>query len=97
MIIQHLLGSGGKMIVDQACHKSIHHAVILYGVEPVYLEASLKAEYGFYGPVPVQRILAAIEANRDAGCWYSPPAPMTASTTTSNPLSSTRMRADSRC
>lgn len=66
VIVQHLLGSGGKMIVDQACHKSIHHAVILYGVEPVYLEASLKADYGFYGPVPQQRILRAIDDNPDA-------------------------------
>jgi arginine/lysine/ornithine decarboxylase len=67
VIIQHLLGAGGKMIVDQACHKSIHHAVILFGVEPVYLQASLKAEYGFYGPVPKARIFAAIDANPDAG------------------------------
>jgi arginine/lysine/ornithine decarboxylase len=67
VIIQHLLGAGGKMIVDQACHKSIHHAVILFGVEPIYLEASLKAEYGFYGPVPKARIFAAIDANPDAG------------------------------
>ncbi len=66
VIIQHLLGSGGKMIVDQACHKSIHHAIILYGVEPVYLEASLKAEYGFYGPVTQQRILRAIDDHADA-------------------------------
>ncbi len=28
VIIQHLLGAGGKMILDQACHKSIHHAAI---------------------------------------------------------------------
>ena len=66
VIIQHLLGAGGKMIVDQACHKSIHHAVILFGVEPIYLHASLKAEYGFYGPVPKARIFAAIDANPDA-------------------------------
>lgn len=67
VIIQHLLGAGGKMIVDQACHKSIHHAAILFGVEPIYLQASLKAEYGFYGPVPKSRIFAAIDANTDAG------------------------------
>jgi arginine decarboxylase len=67
VIIQHLLGAGGKMILDQACHKSIHHAAILFGVEPVYLNASLKAEYGFYGPVPKSRIYAAIDANPDAG------------------------------
>ncbi|MFT4825323.1 MAG: arginine/lysine/ornithine decarboxylase [Halioglobus sp.] len=67
VIIQHLLGAGGKMILDQACHKSIHHAAILFGVDPVYLSASLKAEYGFYGPVPSERIYAAIDANPDAG------------------------------
>jgi arginine/lysine/ornithine decarboxylase len=66
VIIQHLLGAGGKMIVDQACHKSIHHAIILFGVEPVYLQASLKEEFGFYGPVPKQRIYDAIENNADA-------------------------------
>jgi len=66
VIIQHLLGAGGKMIVDQACHKSIHHAVILFGVEPVYLHASLKEEYGFYGPVPRQHIFDAIDDNPDA-------------------------------
>ena len=66
VIIQHLLGAGGKMIVDQACHKSIHHAVILFGVEPVYLHASLKEEYGFYGPVPKQHIYDAIDSNSDA-------------------------------
>lgn len=67
VIVQHLLGGGGKIILDQACHKSIHHAVILFGVEPVYLQASLKPEYGFYGPVPRQRILEAIDAHPDAG------------------------------
>ncbi len=66
VIIQHLLGAGGKMIVDQACHKSIHHAVILFGVEPIYLHASLKAEYGFYGPVPKSHIFEAIDGNPDA-------------------------------
>jgi len=66
VIIQHLLGAGGKMIVDQACHKSIHHAVVLFGVEPIYLHASLKAEYGFYGPVPKASIFEAIDANPDA-------------------------------
>ncbi len=66
VIVQHVLGAGGKIIVDQACHKSIHHAVILYGVEPVYLHASLKAQYGFYGPVPRAHIFDAIDNNVDA-------------------------------
>ncbi len=66
VIVQHVLGAGGKMIVDQACHKSIHHAIILNGITPVYLAAASKPEYGFYGPVPKQTIYAAIDAHRDA-------------------------------
>lgn len=59
VIMQQLLGAGGKVILDQACHKSVHHAVVLFGAEPVYLPASLNPRFGFYGPVPRQRVLAA--------------------------------------
>jgi arginine decarboxylase len=31
VIVQHVLGNSGKMLVDQACHKSVHHAAILSG------------------------------------------------------------------
>ena len=66
VIVQHLLGAGGQVILDQACHKSVHHAVILFGADPVYLQASVKTRYGFYGPVPAERIISAIEANPEA-------------------------------
>jgi arginine/lysine/ornithine decarboxylase len=66
VIVQHLLGAGGKLILDQACHKSLHHAVILSGVQPVYLNASLKAEFGFYGPVTKADIFSAIDTHPDA-------------------------------
>lgn len=66
VILQQLVGNGGKVIVDQACHKSIHHAVVLFGAQPVYLAASVNPRYGFYGPVPRQRISAALAAHPDA-------------------------------
>jgi arginine decarboxylase len=66
VILQQMLGAGGKVILDQACHKSVHHAMVLFGAEPVYLEASLNPRYGFYGPVPRERVLAAIAAHPDA-------------------------------
>ncbi|HEY7776346.1 MAG TPA: ornithine decarboxylase, partial [Kineobactrum sp.] len=66
VIMQQLLGAGGKVILDQACHKSVHHAVVLFGAEPVYLRASLNPHFGFYGPVPRRRVLAAIDAHPDA-------------------------------
>ncbi|WP_235964749.1 aminotransferase class I/II-fold pyridoxal phosphate-dependent enzyme [Sediminihaliea albiluteola] len=66
VIIQHLLGAGGKVILDQACHKSVHHAVILFGAEPVYLQASVKTQYGFYGPVPAERVFKAMDTHPEA-------------------------------
>ncbi len=66
VIVQHLLGAGGKVILDQACHKSVHHAVILFGALPVYLPASVKTRFGLYGPVPRARVLEALDAHPDA-------------------------------
>ncbi|GAB5414132.1 MAG: aminotransferase class I/II-fold pyridoxal phosphate-dependent enzyme [Congregibacter sp.] len=66
VVVQHVLGGGGKMLVDQACHKSIHHAAILFGVDPVYLPASVNRRFGLYGPVPKSAIFAAIDAHPDA-------------------------------
>ncbi len=66
VIVQHVLGAGGKVILDRACHKSVHHAVILFGADPVYLPASVKTRYGFYGPVPRRDVLAALDAHADA-------------------------------
>ena len=66
VIMQQLLGAGGKVIIDQACHKSVHHAVVMCGAQPVYLAAARNPRYGFYGPVPRQRISAAIAEHPDA-------------------------------
>ena len=66
VIVQHVLGNGGKMFVDQACHKSVHHAAIMSGADPLYLPASLNPHFGFYGPVARRRIFEAIDAHPDA-------------------------------
>ncbi len=66
VIVQHLLGGGGKMLVDQSCHKSVHHAAILFGADPVYLPSSVNGTYGFYGPVAKDTVLQAIEEHPDA-------------------------------
>ncbi len=67
VIVQHVLGNSGKMLVDQACHKSVHHAAIMSGVDPVYLPASVNEAYGLYGPVSKASIESAIDAHPDAG------------------------------
>lgn len=66
VIVQHVLGDGGKMLVDQACHKSVHHAAVLFGADPIYLPASVNTDFGLYGPVPKQQIFDAIDQHADA-------------------------------
>ncbi|EED33149.1 arginine/lysine/ornithine decarboxylase [gamma proteobacterium NOR5-3] len=66
VIVQHVLGNSGKMLVDQACHKSVHHAAIMSGADPVYLPASVNETFGLYGPVSKKTIYDAIAAHPDA-------------------------------
>ncbi|MFK7831101.1 MAG: aminotransferase class I/II-fold pyridoxal phosphate-dependent enzyme [Congregibacter sp.] len=66
VIVQHVLGDGGKMLVDQACHKSVHHAAILSGADPVYLPASVNDRFGLYGPVSKATLLESMDRHADA-------------------------------
>ncbi|WGL16310.1 aminotransferase class V-fold PLP-dependent enzyme [Microbulbifer bruguierae] len=66
IVLQHLLRAGDRVIVDRNCHKSVHHAMIISGALPVYLESSVNQQYGIYGPVPKAEIFSAIDANPGA-------------------------------
>ncbi len=66
VIFQTLLAPGEKMLLDRNCHKSVHHGVVLSGAHPIYLNSSVNAKFGFFGPVPKATILKAIEAHSDA-------------------------------
>ena len=66
VIIQSVLAPGDKLILDRNCHKSVHHAVIMSGSYPVYLDSSCNTKFGIFGPVPKKRIFACLEANPDA-------------------------------
>ncbi|HEY8569508.1 aminotransferase class I/II-fold pyridoxal phosphate-dependent enzyme [Microbulbifer sp.] len=66
IVLQHLLRAGDRVIVDRNCHKSVHHAMIMSGALPVYLESSVNQRYGIYGPVPQSEIFSAIDANPGA-------------------------------
>ncbi|MBN8431985.1 aminotransferase class I/II-fold pyridoxal phosphate-dependent enzyme [Microbulbifer salipaludis] len=66
IVLQHLLRHGDRVIVDRNCHKSVHHAMIMSGAQPVYLESAVNQHYGIYGPVPQREIFAAIDANPGA-------------------------------
>lgn len=66
VIFQTLLSPGDKVLLDRNCHKSIHHAVILSGAYPVYLNATLNQRYGICGPVLKRDVFAAITQHTDA-------------------------------
>lgn len=66
VIFQTLLTPGDKLLLDRNCHKSVHHAVVLAGAHPVYLDSSVNATFGLFGPVPKATLFDAIEAHPDA-------------------------------
>ena len=66
IVLQHLLRHGDRVIVDRNCHKSVHHAMVMSGALPVYLESAVNQHYGIYGPVPRSEIFAAIDENPGA-------------------------------
>jgi arginine decarboxylase len=66
VILQTLISPGQKLLLDRNCHKSIHHGVVLSGALPVYLDSSVNAQYGIFGPVPRATILRTIEQHPDA-------------------------------
>lgn len=63
VIFQSLLAPGDTLLLDRNCHKSVHHAVVLSGARPVYLDSSVNLQYGIFGPVPKATLFAAIEAH----------------------------------
>ncbi|MEW5248771.1 aminotransferase class I/II-fold pyridoxal phosphate-dependent enzyme [Microbulbifer sp. 2201CG32-9] len=66
IVLQHLLRRGDRVVVDRNCHKSVHHAMIMSGAVPVYLESSVNQQYGIYGPVPRKTIFDAIDRTPSA-------------------------------
>lgn len=66
VILQTLLAPGDKILLDRNSHKSVHHAVILSGADPYYLDSTVNTQFGIFGPVLKSTIKQAIEANPDA-------------------------------
>jgi len=66
IVIQTLVQPGENLILDRNCHKSVHYAVILSGVKPVYLQPAVNRTYGIFGPVPMNTIKSTIDDHPDA-------------------------------
>ena len=60
-----VVNPGDKVIIERNCHKSVHHAVLMRNVKPVYLEPSTN-KLGILGPTPIEKIERALDSNPDA-------------------------------
>lgn len=58
-----LVAPGDYVLVDRNCHKSLVHALIMTGAQPLYLRPSRNA-YGIIGPIPRAQFDAAALAAR---------------------------------
>jgi arginine decarboxylase len=67
IVHQALTAPGDVVMVDRNCHKSHHHAVMLTGAKPAYLEAYPLNEFAFYGAVPIHSIKQMLLDYRAAG------------------------------
>jgi arginine decarboxylase len=56
VVHQAVTSPGDVVLVDRNCHKSHHHAMMLTGARPAYLDAYPLNDYAFYGAVPLARI-----------------------------------------
>ena len=60
------LRRGDKVIVDKECHRSVINAIIIQGLEPVFVKRPKLKQYGIYGGVDLEALEMAIISNRDA-------------------------------
>lgn len=67
IVHQALVSPNEVVMVDRNCHKSHHHAVVLTGARPAYLEAYPLNDFAFYGAVPLDRIKQMLLEYRAAG------------------------------
>ncbi len=67
IVHQALTAPGDVVLVDRNCHKSHHHAMMLTGAKPAYLDAYPLNEYAFYGAVPLSSIKQLLLDYRAAG------------------------------
>jgi arginine decarboxylase len=67
IVHQALVAPGDVVLVDRNCHKSHHHAMMLTGGRPAYLEAYPLNDFAFYGAVPLSRIKQMLLDYRAAG------------------------------
>lgn len=59
-------GRGDDVVIDRNCHKSIYHALISSGANPLYI-SPLRNKMGMAGPIPPESIARALGARASTG------------------------------
>jgi len=60
------LKPGDRVIVDRECHRSVINAMIIQGLEPIYVKRTFNRQYSIHGGVDLEAIETAIMSFRDA-------------------------------
>ncbi len=60
------LRPGDKVIVDRECHRSVINALIIQGLEPVYVKRSFNYQYSISGGVDLEAMERAMITSREA-------------------------------
>ena len=60
------LRPGDRVIVDRECHRSVINALIIQGLEPIYVKRTFNYQYSICGGIDPEAIERAIISNRDA-------------------------------
>ena len=59
-------GRGDDVVIDRNCHKSIYHALISSGANPLYI-SPLRNKMGMAGPIPPESIARVLSARASTG------------------------------
>jgi arginine decarboxylase len=60
IVVQALVRPGDIVLVDRACHKSHHYALVLAGAQPYYLDPYPVQPYAIYGAVTIRELKRAL-------------------------------------
>ncbi len=60
------LRRGDKVIVDRECHRSVINALIIQGLEPIFVKRTYNYQYGINGGVDPDALERTIISNKDA-------------------------------
>lgn len=59
---------GDKVIISRNCHKSVYHALELFGLKPVFVTPRYIDELGVYASLDKETVAEALAAHSDAAC-----------------------------